>query len=231
MGRIGEVVTRTWQTAHKMKLQRGQLKEASQHLLLSLGARREPPPFAGLYTTIYPSHQHHTPHIKTNNTGPSRRRRPRRVGAPRGRHRQFPRAALCGQVHHQPGGRARHGPPGRVGGGARSSVCMWGKVFIRALLRVCAPVCVPASLDRSNENKKLTPPKTNGVYLFFQVGKWADLVLWSPAFFGAKPEKVLKGGFIAWSQVRRSVVPSFVRLVVDGMFTFFNAVDRLSWEW
>ena len=25
MGRIGEVITRTWQTAHKMKLQRGQL--------------------------------------------------------------------------------------------------------------------------------------------------------------------------------------------------------------
>jgi hypothetical protein len=27
MGRIGEVITRTWQTAHKMKLQRGQLAE------------------------------------------------------------------------------------------------------------------------------------------------------------------------------------------------------------
>jgi urease alpha subunit len=27
MGRIGEVITRTWQTAHKMKLQRGELRE------------------------------------------------------------------------------------------------------------------------------------------------------------------------------------------------------------
>jgi len=27
MGRIGEVITRTWQTAHKMKVQRGQLVE------------------------------------------------------------------------------------------------------------------------------------------------------------------------------------------------------------
>ena len=27
MGRIGEVITRTWQTAHKMKVQRGQLEE------------------------------------------------------------------------------------------------------------------------------------------------------------------------------------------------------------
>ncbi len=30
-------------------------------------------------------------------------------------------------------------------------------------------------------------------------GKLADLVLWKPAMFGAKPEIVLKGGFIAWS--------------------------------
>ncbi len=29
------------------------------------------------------------------------------------------------------------------------------------------------------------------------VGKWADLVLWKPAFFGVKPSLVLKGGFIA----------------------------------
>src|SRR5690606_30792101 len=27
MGRVGEVITRTWQTAHKMKVQRGALKE------------------------------------------------------------------------------------------------------------------------------------------------------------------------------------------------------------
>ncbi|MDB6055975.1 MAG: ureC [Verrucomicrobiales bacterium] len=30
-----------------------------------------------------------------------------------------------------------------------------------------------------------------------QVGKLADLVLWKPAFFGVKPELILKGGFIA----------------------------------
>ncbi len=34
-----------------------------------------------------------------------------------------------------------------------------------------------------------------------EVGKWADLVLWRPAFFGARPELVLKGGFIAWAQM------------------------------
>jgi urease subunit alpha len=30
-----------------------------------------------------------------------------------------------------------------------------------------------------------------------EVGKWADLVLWKPAFFGVKPSLVMKGGFIA----------------------------------
>jgi urease subunit alpha len=34
-----------------------------------------------------------------------------------------------------------------------------------------------------------------------EVGKLADLVLWRPALFGAKPELVLKGGFIAWAQM------------------------------
>jgi urease subunit alpha len=30
-----------------------------------------------------------------------------------------------------------------------------------------------------------------------ELGKWADLVVWKPAFFGVKPALVLKGGFIA----------------------------------
>lgn len=34
-----------------------------------------------------------------------------------------------------------------------------------------------------------------------EVGKIADLVLWKPAFFGIKPEMVIKGGFIAWAQM------------------------------
>jgi urease subunit alpha len=30
-----------------------------------------------------------------------------------------------------------------------------------------------------------------------EVGKWADIVLWKPAFFGVKPFIIMKGGFIA----------------------------------
>lgn len=32
-----------------------------------------------------------------------------------------------------------------------------------------------------------------------EVGKMADLVLWEPAFFGAKPKMVIKGGAISWA--------------------------------
>jgi len=34
-----------------------------------------------------------------------------------------------------------------------------------------------------------------------QKGKMADLVLWNPAFFGAKPDIIIKGGQIAWAQM------------------------------
>ena len=32
-------------------------------------------------------------------------------------------------------------------------------------------------------------------------GKLADVVLWHPAFFGVKPQAVVKGGFVAWAPV------------------------------
>jgi urease subunit alpha len=32
-------------------------------------------------------------------------------------------------------------------------------------------------------------------------GKLADLVVWDPAFFGVKPDIVIKGGFVAWAQM------------------------------
>ena len=34
-----------------------------------------------------------------------------------------------------------------------------------------------------------------------EVGKWADLVVWKPAFFGIKPALILKGGFIAMAAI------------------------------
>ncbi|MGD8926464.1 MAG: urease subunit alpha, partial [Thioalkalispiraceae bacterium] len=91
MGRVGEVITRTWQTAHKMKVQRGNLEQDSARND-NFRARR----YIAKYT-INPA--------------------------------------------------ITHGIADQVGS--------------------------------------------------IEVGKLADLVLWKPAFFGAKPALILKGGFIA----------------------------------
>src|SRR5207302_1824705 len=50
----------------------------------------------------------------------------------------------------------------------------------------------------------INPAITHGVAKHvgsIEPGKWADLVLWKPAFFGVKPELVLKGGMIAYAQM------------------------------
>ena len=53
-----------------------------------------------------------------------------------------------------------------------------------------------------------------------EVGKLADLVLWHPAFFGVKPELVIKGGFIAWSQMgdANASIPTPQPIVMRPMF-------------
>jgi urease subunit alpha len=64
-----------------------------------------------------------------------------------------------------------------------------------------------------------------------QVGKWADLVLWRPAFFGVRPEIVLKGGFIAWAQMgdANASIPTPQPLRMRPMFgAFGGAVGATS---
>ena len=73
-------------------------------------------------------------------------------------------------------------------------------------MRVCVPVsfwymyrtttCLQQPVCRCDEHRE---------FYVLQVGKMADLVLWDPAFFGAKPEMIIKGGQIAWAQMGESV--------------------------
>ncbi len=121
MGRVGEVITRTWQTAHKMKVQRGFLPPES------------PSPAGG------------------------------------------------------------RGKDTRVAGGSGGE----GGAEVRANSR--------------NDNFRalryiakytINPAIANGVSHevgSLEEGKWADIVLWRPAFFGVKPSMILKGGQIAWA--------------------------------
>jgi urease subunit alpha len=66
--------------------------------------------------------------------------------------------------------------------------------------------------DRNDNNRAkryiakytINPAITHGIADYVgsvEVGKLADLCLWKPALFGVKPEMVLKGGMIAWSQM------------------------------
>jgi urease subunit alpha len=50
----------------------------------------------------------------------------------------------------------------------------------------------------------INPAITHGIAQYVgsvAEGKLADLCLWKPAFFGVKPEIILKGGLIAWAQM------------------------------
>ena len=118
MGRVGEVIIRTWQTAHKMKVQRGQLTEDSPHND-NYRAKR----YIAKYT-INPAITHGI-------------------------------AAHVGSV---------------------------------------------------------------------EVGKLADLCLWKPAFFGVKPEIVIKGGAIAWAQMgdANASIPTPGPVYMRPMFASFG---------
>ena len=108
MGRVGEVITRTWQTAHKMKVQRGHL----------------PPP---------------------------------------------------------PGGEGWGEGLGGVRAASRND-------NFRTLRYIAKYTINPAIANGvSHEVGSL------------EEGKWADIVIWRPAFFGVKPSLILKGGQIAWA--------------------------------
>jgi len=64
-----------------------------------------------------------------------------------------------------------------------------------------------------------------------EVGKWADIVLWRPAFFGVRPEIVFKGGFIAWAQMgdANASIPTPQPLYMRPMFgAYGRAVGATS---
>jgi urease subunit alpha len=59
-------------------------------------------------------------------------------------------------------------------------------------------------------------------------GKLADLVLWNPAFFGVKPEMVIKGGLIAWSVMgdANASIPTPQPVLYRPMFGSFGGAPQ-----
>ena len=62
-----------------------------------------------------------------------------------------------------------------------------------------------------------------------EVGKRADLVLWSPAFFGVKPDLVMLGGTIAAAPMGdpNASIPTPQPVHYRPMFGSFGRADRL----
>src|SRR5687768_4406344 len=63
-----------------------------------------------------------------------------------------------------------------------------------------------------------------------EVGKLADLVLWHPAFFGVKPELIIKGGFIAWSQMgdANASIPTPQPVTMRPMFGAYGTAGAVT---
>ncbi|MBR1404154.1 MAG: urease subunit alpha [Treponema sp.] len=63
-----------------------------------------------------------------------------------------------------------------------------------------------------------------------EVGKMADLVLWNPAFFGAKPDMVIKGGAIVLSKMGDSnaSIPTCQPVYYRNMFAFYGKAKFLT---
>ena len=111
----------------------------------------------------------------------------------------------------------------------------------------------PLAEDNRNDNYRvkryiskvtINPAIAHGISKFvgsIEKGKIADLVLWKPAFFAVKPELVIKGGSIVWSQMGdanasiptpgpvhgRPMFANYGKSLLNSSFTFIskNAID------
>ncbi|GHO42492.1 urease subunit alpha [Ktedonospora formicarum] len=61
-------------------------------------------------------------------------------------------------------------------------------------------------------------------------GKLADLVIWKPAFFGVKPELIVKGGFIAWGAMgdANASIPTPQPVMYRPMFGSFGGATATT---
>jgi len=77
----------------------------------------------------------------------------------------------------------------------------------------------------------INPAITHGIAAHvgsIEPGKLADLVLWKTAFFGVKPEIVVKGGFIAWSVMgdANASIPTPQPVLYRPMFGSFGSATQ-----
>ncbi len=79
----------------------------------------------------------------------------------------------------------------------------------------------------------INPAITHGIAAHvgsIEPGKLADLVLWRPAFFGVKPEMIIKGGFISWSVMgdANASIPTPQPVLYRPMFGSFGGATAAT---
>ncbi len=79
----------------------------------------------------------------------------------------------------------------------------------------------------------INPAITNGIADYVgsvEVGKYADLVLWNPAFFGSKPDMIIKGGMIIASKMgdANASIPTTEPVIYKPMFAADGAAKYES---
>ena len=109
----------------------------------------------------------------------------RRGRAARPRHHQHVQLRLAGD------GPGRRGDPALLADGPQDEGA------VRPAAPATAAATTTTRAKRYVAKYTINPALTHGIAQHvgsIEPGKWADLVLWKPAFFGVKPELVLKGG-------------------------------------
>ncbi|MBI4609511.1 MAG: urease subunit alpha [Candidatus Rokubacteria bacterium] len=100
----------------------------------------------------------------------------------------------------------------------------------------------PLDGDGRNDNRRvkryvakytINPAVTHGIAHevgSVEVGKLADLVLWKPAFFGVKPDLIVKGGFIAWAAMGdpNASIPTPQPLLYRPMFGAYGRAPHTT---
>ena len=102
----------------------------------------------------------------------------------------------------------------------------------------------PLGVDAENDNDNfrcrryvakytINPAITNGIADYVgsvEVGKFADLVLWNPMFFGVKPDIIIKGGMIIASKMgdANASIPTTEPVMYKPMFAAHGAAKNES---
>ena len=98
---------------------------------------------------------------------------------------------------------------------------------IRRATTISASNATSPSTPSIRRSRTASPHEVGSI----EAGKLADLVLWKPAFFGVKPEMVIKGGLIAWSGMgdANASIPTPQPVLYRPMFgAFGKALEHIG---